>query len=111
MSILKRSKQNMSNFRPAVGSTENESDDNPVENQENQSELRQKLIDDMAQQLLDKPSKRKNPLDMVSRNVNVALSPRTEAQWRFVANQEGRNMSDFVRRAVDFYIRKHGLDK
>ena len=100
----------MTNFRDAVSTTDNESTENPVVDQQNQAELRQKMIDEMAQELLDKPSKRKNPLDMVSRNINIAVSPRTEAQWRFVAGQQGRNMSDFIRRAVDFYIRQHGLD-
>jgi len=109
MSILKRSKESMATFRPAV-LTENDSNKNCSSEQENQSEKREKVIENMAQGLLEKPNK-KHPLDMVSRNVNIAISVRTLAEWRYVANLEGRNMSDFIRRAVDFYIRKNGLDK
>jgi hypothetical protein len=110
MSILKRSKQ-IATFRSPVGLSEIDSVDNSVENQEDQSELRKKLIDEMAQEVLDGQFNEKDPLDKVKKGVNVAVSPRTKAEWQFIARQEGRNMSAFIRRAVDFYIRKHGLDK
>jgi len=111
MSILKRSKDNMTTFRPAVSTTEIETTEKSIGSEEDQSQLREELIAEMAHDLMEQPSKRKNPLDMISRNVNIAVSPRTLAEWRFVAGQQQRNMSDFIRRAVDFYIRKNGLDK
>jgi hypothetical protein len=113
MSVIKRSKGQMSAFRPAVGLKENASGENNFGDEENQSEnqpkLREKLIEDMAQNIIEPALNPKNPLDAISMNVNIAVSPRTKAEWRFVSKQEGRNMSDFIRRAVDFYIRKHGL--
>ena len=109
MSVIKRSKQQISSFRPAVGGTENESAENYANPEENLAELKAKMIEDMAISMQQNQFVKKNPLDKHSTNVNVSVSPRIKATWYHVAGLEGRNISDFVRRAVDFYIRKHGL--
>jgi hypothetical protein len=109
MSVIKRSKQSMANFRPPTSVQENETVENDQNPTENQSELRKKMIEDMAISMQQNRHTRKNPLDKHSTNVNISVSPRIKATWYHTAGLEGRNISDFVRRAVDFYIRKHGL--
>lgn len=110
MSVIKRSKQNIANFRPPTTMQENESTETNKNPSENEAELRRKMIEDMAVSMQENRHIRKNPLDKHSTNVNISVSPRIKATWYHTAGLEGRNISDFVRRAVDFYIRKHGLD-
>ena len=117
MSITKRTREQMGSFRSAV-TTEKSNSHNFIttEEQKNTEEsvenLRKKQIEQRAENILEKGNKRikKNPLDVHSRCVPVTVSPRTEALWRHCANQEDRRMSEWVRRAVDFYIRKHGME-
>lgn len=109
MSVIKRSKQSMVNFRTPNSTQENETTEKNQNTTENQAELREKMIEDMAISMQNNRHIRKNPLDKHSTNVNISVSPRIKATWYHTAGLEGRNISDFVRRAVDFYIRKHGL--
>jgi len=117
MSITKRTKDQIGSFRQAVKTTNSDNiQENGSETEKNDEEsvefLRKKMLEDKAKELMTQRKRRikKNPLDVHSRNMNVTVSPRIEALWRHCANQEERGMSEWVRRAVDFYIRKHGMD-
>ena len=71
MSVIKRSKQNIANFRPPTTMQENESGETNENPTENEAELRRKMIEDMAISMQENRHTRKNPLDKHSTNVNI----------------------------------------
>jgi hypothetical protein len=115
MAILKKTRDGITNFRPAVSTTSVDTRNNPQqtsisnENQENygsDSIIEQMAIDIVNQ---DGQSVPRNKLDSITRTINISVSARQMAEWRYLANLQNRSVSNFVRQAVDFYIRKHNL--
>ena len=117
MSILKRTKDSTSNFRPAVSmqsNTHNESQTVDTTEEDKTVESGKKVvIEGMAEDIVrskTRVQRKKNPLDRLDRVVTITVSPRIEAQWRYHSNNENRSLASWVRQAVDFYIRKNGLE-
>lgn len=44
-------------------------------------------------------------LEVNDKKITVCISSRQAAHWRQAAASEGRALSDFIRRAVEYYIR------
>lgn len=112
MSILKRARGEKPTFRPAVPLTSNSTHNIQLPNENSEENSVKDIIDQMALELAmegRKPHTNLSNLDRISRNLSVSTSPRQEAEWRYHAHSQNRSLSSFVRIAVDFYIRKHGL--
>jgi hypothetical protein len=117
MSILKRTQERTGNFRPAVSMESSVPDEtSKLDTTESHTEVqngKSAIIDRMAEEIIQKKQQvrqKKNPLDRLDRILTITVSPRIEAQWRFHSNTENRSLASWVRQAVDFYIRKHGLE-
>ena len=121
MSILKRSKEKgIATFRTAVSASNptdqilSEATEEIAENQTSNSQknegLSQEFIDEQARRLLHNKGgrpQRRDRLNVKSRRLTLCLSPREEAMWRHCANAEDRDLSSWIRRAVNFYVTKH----
>lgn len=117
MSILKRTQQGSGTFRPAVSMQSNVGNENQnndtTEVQESVKTGKSAVIDRMAEEIVQSKTRvqrKRNPMDRLDRVVTITVSPRIEAQWRYHSNNENRSLASWVRQAVDFYIRKNGLE-
>lgn len=115
MSILKQSKgKKIANFREPVTTHKLYGENLSAEDQERLDTERKERIEYLEGQARNIAArnkggrpKKKDRLDVRSRRMTVTMSPREEALWRDCAHREDRALSEWIRKAVLFYITRH----
>lgn len=115
MSILRQSKsKQMTNFREPVTTHKLYGENLSEEDQKRlEIERRERIeyLESQAQNIAARNKggrpKKKDRLDVRSRRMTVTMSPREEALWRDCANREDRALSEWIRKAVLFYVTRH----